>query len=517
MGLVHVIVTGLVLAQASASFTALVKVTGQVINTVRPEIFGDNIEWTNDGMGFWDSRKKALDPQLVALAREIGVTHFRYPGGTLSDYFHWQWAVGSSRQAIINPFDKGNKAYPAFGPDELMSLCKQAHSRASITLNVGTGTPEEGAAWVRYNADRHNPVIDYEVGNEVYMRGTTDPAMTIDKTPQEYIDFYKKLEVAVHKAAPATKMGPVGLVDTGQFPLCKDPKWTEMILSALGDKMDFFAIHNGYSPVIRTTGVSPTAPRLSDDEFVTSTLASPIYVAANLKATEKLITKFCPNGGKMVGIHITESGPLVYPVGGGRDQEDLAWNRTLGCALYQAGLFNVLLSDSKVTSANHLPLCQDLFGALIGIHVTSSGRQVWRNIVSYIFQIYSARAGNDVLGVSVESPRRSTSSVGIVPALNDVPLIDACVFRSPDHRLFIMLINRDVNRSAQTTIAPGLPRFHLEQVTTLASASYKDANLPEQPNKVVPTIKRGPAGDSAKPLTVTLPKCSLTCLEIRVK
>ena len=504
-------------AQVAPTYTASIKVNARVINRVRPEIFGDNIEWTNDGMGFWNAQKKALDPQLVDLTREIGVTHLRYPGGTLSDYFHWQWAVGSVRQPIVNPFDKGTKAYPAFGPDEVMSLCKRLGIRASITVNVGQGTPDEAAAWVAYNADRHYPVIDYEVGNEVYMRGPTDPVMSIDKTPEEYVDFYNKFERAVHKVTPNAKMGPVGLVDTGLIPMCKDPKWTEKILSALGGKMDFLAVHNGYSPIIRTTGFSQSAPRVSDDEFVSTTLASPIYVRDNLAATEKLIAIHCPNGGKKVGIHVTESGPLVFPLGGSHDVEDLSWNRTLGCALYQAGLFNVLVSDPKVTSVNHIPLCQDVFGALIGSHVTPGGRQIWRNVVSYVFQMYARRAGNDVLSTAVTAPTRSTASVGIVPVLNGVPLVDACTFRSPDHRLFVMIVNRDVKRSVRLTVDPGIARFHLEGVTTLASANYKDANLPEQPNKVVPTYKRGAPEIDTKPIRLTLPKCSLTCLKIRPK
>ena len=73
--------------RAAESYSATVRITDRVLNTVKPLLFGDNIEWTNDGMGFWLSKEKKLDEKLVAEVRAAGVTHLRYPGGTLSDYF----------------------------------------------------------------------------------------------------------------------------------------------------------------------------------------------------------------------------------------------------------------------------------------------------------------------------------------------------------------------------------------------------------------------------------------------
>jgi len=495
-------------------FAATVRVGIRVLNTVKPEVFGDNIEWTNNGMGFLNVQTKSLNPQLVDWVRQVGVTQLRYPGGTLSDFFHWQWAVGSDRRPIVNPFDKGAKAYPFFGPDELMDLCAKVGARASITLNVGSGTVDEAAAWVRYNAERHLPVIDYELGNEVYMRGDASAGVDIDKTPEQYIDFFSRAESAIHKVTPNAELGAVGLVDTGLIPLCKDPKWTEKILLGLGDKIDFLAVHNGYAPVIRGTSMAPNSPRVSDDEFVATTLAAPVYVQRNLEATEKLIEKCCPGRGTKIGIHITESGPLIYPSGSANPAEDVAWNRTLASALYQAGLFNVMVSDPKVTSANHLPLCQDVFGALIGSHATPSGVQYWRNIVYYVFQLYARRVGDLVVSCTVEAPRKSTLAVGIVPPLEGISLVDACIFRAPNRHLFVMLLNRDVARSANVKLDPNLKRFQIESVTTLSSQSYKDSNLPETPNAVTAKTRKGDPGVKTKAIDITVPRCSLTCVEI---
>ena len=139
---------------AAESYSATVRVTDRVLNTVKPLLFGDNIEWTNDGMGFWLPKEKKLDEKLVEEVRAAGVTHLRYPGGTLSDYFDWSKAIGDKRRPIPNPFAKGRLEDPRFGPEEFIGLCRKLNIPGTITLNAGTARPEEAAGWVKYFRDR---------------------------------------------------------------------------------------------------------------------------------------------------------------------------------------------------------------------------------------------------------------------------------------------------------------------------------------------------------------------------
>ncbi len=58
-------------------FPASIRVTDTVLNTVKPLIFGDNIEWTNSGMGLWLPGEKKFDESLVEPLRQAGITHLR--------------------------------------------------------------------------------------------------------------------------------------------------------------------------------------------------------------------------------------------------------------------------------------------------------------------------------------------------------------------------------------------------------------------------------------------------------
>ena len=497
--------------QEEGSFKATVTVTDHVLNTVRPLIFGDNIEWVNDGMGIWLSQEKRFDDKLVEELRTAGITHLRYPGGTLSDYFDWYKAIGEERQPITNPFADHRKQYPHFGPEEYMMLCRALGIPGTITFNAGTGKPEDAGSWAKYLRDKDFQVAAFAVGNEIYMAKPEEP---IAKTVEQYIDFYLKCKEAVDAVAPDVKLGAIGLHDTGAITLSQNRNWIRDILRGIGDKIDFIDIHNGYAPVTRGIGFHPD-DMYPDDQFALCFMGASVYVQDNIAATKDDLARYAPDGGEDIEIHITEYGPLVYPIKQERAIEDLAWNRSLAGALYQACLFNVFLKEPKITSANHLPLCQDIFGALVGIRGIYPERKNWRNVVYYVFQMYAKMADREVMDTEVESPTYSTPSMGIVPRLDNVSYIDAGSYRTKDgNRLAIFLINRDVKRDASIKVDTGLDSFRIESSTILTSDSYKDENTPEEPDSVVPEAKVEDETGLSRTFATVLPRHSLTVIEI---
>ncbi|MFB3784992.1 MAG: alpha-L-arabinofuranosidase C-terminal domain-containing protein [bacterium] len=501
-------------------FSAQVTVRDQVLNTVNPLLFGDNIEWTNDGMGIWLREEKKFDEALVEEIHAAGVTHLRYPGGTLSDYFHWHHAIGPNRQPIPNPFaePKGRPDYPYFGPDEFMSLCRSLGIPGTITLNAGTGSADEAASWIKYNQDRQYPVTDYTVGNEVYMAkamGEPVPELPIDKNPQQYVDLYEEFQSAIGEAAAGVTLGMIGFHDPNQFSFSLYKEWKEVVLGRLGGQAPFIDVHCGYYPILRGS-LDPNAPLSSDDDFARCMMASSIFAESILAAIKEEIKTYAPNGGETVRIHLTEYGPLVYPVRQDRAVEDAAWNRSLAGALYLASLYHVFLKDPKITSANHLPLCQDIFGALIGIRGEYPNRRHWRNIVFHVFQMYSRMQNRQVLAVAAEAPGFAIPAIGVVPEMKDVPSLDAAACRTVDGRaLTLFLVNRDVYRTANVTIDPGARTYAIQSLTTLTADSYKAENTPEQPDAVVPQRREGrPVLDGTGRFQVSLAKHSLTEIEL---
>lgn len=95
-----------------------------------------------------------LDPLMGQILQSSGVTTLRYPGGVLSDNFHWSTYKPTKWQAADPP----QYGYYAPGNDfgHLIGLMNQ-FGTGTITVNYGSnldgsggGTPQEAAAWVAY-------------------------------------------------------------------------------------------------------------------------------------------------------------------------------------------------------------------------------------------------------------------------------------------------------------------------------------------------------------------------------
>ena len=61
----------------------------------------------------------------------------------------------------------GIPEYNHFGTDEFLELCDLIGATPQIDLNMGSGTPEETADWVRYIRAHHKGKVFFELGNEL--------------------------------------------------------------------------------------------------------------------------------------------------------------------------------------------------------------------------------------------------------------------------------------------------------------------------------------------------------------
>ncbi|MGD0744861.1 MAG: hypothetical protein ABSA45_06870 [Verrucomicrobiota bacterium] len=83
---------------------------------------------------------------------EAGITTWRYPGGSTSDTYHWAHETQNNNKFANFAMVATNLGAPVF-----------------ITVNYGTGTPEEAAGWVASaNVTNHYGFKYWEIGNEIY-------------------------------------------------------------------------------------------------------------------------------------------------------------------------------------------------------------------------------------------------------------------------------------------------------------------------------------------------------------
>ncbi len=197
---------------------------GKVLQTVSPTMFGINT-------AVWD--KNLDEPYTINRIRQMGIGILRFPGGSTSDGYHWEAGINGKN---------GRPSHPNF--DDFAQVAKGADTQAMITVNYGSGTASEAAAWVKYsNITRHYGFKYWEIGNECY-GGWEEDKHKIPHDPYTYASEAAKYITEMKAADPTIKVGVV--VETGE--------------DAYANNKDHAAInpvtgvtHYGWTPVVLST------------------------------------------------------------------------------------------------------------------------------------------------------------------------------------------------------------------------------------------------------------------------
>jgi alpha-N-arabinofuranosidase len=141
-------------AQTPRTMTIRADAPGPTINR---DIFGQFAEQLGEGLygGVWvgsDSpipNVRGIRSDVVQALRAIKVPNVRWPGGCYADRYDWRDGIGTKRKSHVNMW--GGVLDPnSFGTHEFMDFVEQIGSEAYISVNVGSGTPQQAADWLEY-------------------------------------------------------------------------------------------------------------------------------------------------------------------------------------------------------------------------------------------------------------------------------------------------------------------------------------------------------------------------------
>jgi alpha-N-arabinofuranosidase len=141
---------------------------------VDPRIFGGFLEHMGRAVyeGVYDpdcthADKDGLRTDVMEALRRLRIPVMRYPGGNFASGYHWIDGVGPrelrpTREELAWKSVETNQ----FGTDEFMGLCHKMDWSPIVTVNLGTGTPEEARDWVAYcNSPTGTPYGDKRAEN----------------------------------------------------------------------------------------------------------------------------------------------------------------------------------------------------------------------------------------------------------------------------------------------------------------------------------------------------------------
>jgi alpha-L-arabinofuranosidase len=210
---------------------------------------------------FPDDRVENFDPTILELARQWPVPLLRWPGGNFASTYHWRDGVGPPDRRPTRKNDAWyGLEYNFIGTDEYMQLCRLLGAEPHITVNTGSGTPEEAAAWVEYcNGDASTPmgrlraanghrepygVKLWEIGNEIYgaWQGGYFGAEENALRSAEFAEAMRAVDPSIELIATGSSFDfvqPCAAFDH----TTADRQWHLQLLEKAAGKVDYLSLH----------------------------------------------------------------------------------------------------------------------------------------------------------------------------------------------------------------------------------------------------------------------------------
>ena len=214
-------------------------------------LFGQFAEHLGHGVyeGIWvgpDSNipnTRGIRNDVVTALKALRVPNVRWPGGCFADEYHWRKGIGPQRMVTLNSNWGGVVEPNTFGTHEFMDFLDQIGAEAYLSVNVGSGTPQEAAEWLEYLTTSQATTLGKEraanghpapykiaylgIGNESWDCGG-------NMTPDYYVSQLKIYSRFVRNFNPAQQgqqqmlkiaVGPGG-------PEARFTEWTEAVMKA---------------------------------------------------------------------------------------------------------------------------------------------------------------------------------------------------------------------------------------------------------------------------------------------
>ena len=238
----------------AAAQTIRVDPTAQA-TPITPLVYGQFIEHLGrcvDG-GLYEPNSPLSDDRgfrtdVLELVQGLDVPLLRFPGGTVTKIYHWEYGIGpqEDRPKRPNLIWGGNIEY-GFGTAEFITYCREIGAEPFLVVNMATGTPEEASNWVEYcngtgdtyyaNLRREHgypepfDVTYWGIGNEESAEADAGRHYRVEDYNQATWQFTKLMKLQ----DPTIKLTMVG--DT------RDPEWNRAVLEELHPVTDYLAAH----------------------------------------------------------------------------------------------------------------------------------------------------------------------------------------------------------------------------------------------------------------------------------
>ncbi|MEO6186045.1 MAG: alpha-L-arabinofuranosidase C-terminal domain-containing protein [Steroidobacteraceae bacterium] len=479
-------------AAASVGTLAITLDAGKPGPTISRHLFGQFAEHLGRGIyeGVWVGpgspipNTRGMRNDVVAALRTLKVPNVRWPGGCFADNYHWRNGIGPRRAVTLNP-DWGGVTEPnTFGTHEFMDFTAQIGAAPFISVNVGSGTPQEAADWLEYMTSALPTTLALEraangraepwqvpilgLGNETWDCGG-------NMTPDYYVSqmkIYARFARNFHpQQQDANHMLRIAVGPGGGEP--RFTAWTEAVMKAWQDRkwswdIDGISLHN-YTVINWEKKHAATGFGAQEyAEILQATLKMDGLITQHIA----IMDKYDP--AKKLALAVDEWGAWYAPAAGTNPGFLVQQNSQRDAVLAALNLNIFARHADRVRMANIAQMVNVLQAMIL-----TDKEKMLLTPTYHVFRMYVPFQDATFVPLTLNAGTWSQGQITL-------PRVDAIAARDAQGRLLLAITNVDPLRVAQIEVGLGGAQIASATGETLTAPSVDSVNTFDAPETVVP-------------------------------
>jgi len=483
---------------------------------INRDIFGQFAEHLGTGIygGIWVGRNspipnvRGIRSDVVAALRAIKVPNVRWPGGCFGDEYHWRNGIGRERAVTLNPNWGGVTEPNSFGTEEYMDFLDQIGAEAFLSINVGSGTPQEAAEWLEYlttdqpttlgkmRAANGHPApyrIKYlGVGNENWGCGGA-------MSPDHYVEEMKRFSRFVRNYNPK-QTGPDAMrrIAVGWDAGASD--YTDAVAKAWKAKVwswdiEGISLHSytvaGWPPHMASTGF--------DEGDYATLVKDTLNMETLLSKQSAIMDRYDPD--KKLTLSVDEWGVWLAPLPGS-NPGFLQQQNSLRDAIIAALNLNIFMRHADRVHVANIAQMVNVLQAMI----MTDGPKMVLTPTYHVYRMYLPFQDASFIPVTFDAGSYRRGDVVL-------PRLDAVAARDGSGQLWLAITNLDPERPADIAATIAGARVASASGQLLTAARVDSVNSFDAPHTVEPKAIAAAVRDGR--IELTMPPKSVAVLQLR--
>lgn len=441
---------------------------------------------------------------VIDALKKMKVPVLRWPGGCFADTYHWRDGVGpkDKRPSMLNVWWGNVKEDNSFGTNEFLNMCELLGAEPYLSGNVGSGTPQELADWVKYTTHPNgsSPMTDlreasgrktpwnvrfWGLGNEAWGCGG-------NMKVEYYANIYRQYATFMTNWNNSDRLYRIASGASDD-----DYHWTEVLMKELPHGMfDALGLHH-YSVI--NWSKKGSATQFSEEQYFI-TMQRALQMEELVRKHSAIMDKYDPE--KKKALAVDEWGGW-YDVEPGTNGAFLFQQNTMRDAMLAGATLNIFNNHcDRVKMAN---LAQ-IVNVLQAVILTREEKLVLTPTY-HVMEMYNVHHDALMLPVEFSSPK-------YIVGKDSLDALSVSASRDANGNTHISIVNIDSKKSHPLSIALNGGRYKSVTGRILKSGRLQDHNSFDAPDK----IKPAPFNDAkinGTNLTLNIPPFSVIVLQLK--